>query len=338
MLPQLARFTDAKTLTKAGVPAALSKDLLKRARAGARGRARRGAAGAPPLGRDLGAGCRDRPGGGRGRCAQTARSSYRTARCMPSSLRWRSPPAPARAPASTSRPRWSACGPTPCGGCPAASTWISGSARWWCSSMPRCVPVRLADRATIRRGSAGGGCRGGGDLGRNRRRCRPARRARRGERAAVALPHGVAAAAGMDGIHASGCTVDGSVGRGSGSMRQQQTRSRARATPQASSGHGMPHRRGRTYARSLDTLRVFEFDDEVVALARVSGVSGGFEAVRFSLPIGSPCWIATRHRRCPIRRPSRRCSAIRRHVRARSSASRCPICRCPPRSSISRSP
>ncbi len=35
--------------------------------------------------------------------------------------------------------------------------------------------------------------------------------------------------------------------------------------------------------RSLDTLRVFEFDDEVIALVRVGGVSGGVEAVRFSL-------------------------------------------------------
>lgn len=40
--------------------------------------------------------------------------------------------------------------------------------------------------------------------------------------------------------------------------------------------------------RSLDTFRVFEFDDEVVAMVRVSGVSGGFEAVRFSLPD----WVA----------------------------------------------
>ncbi len=40
--------------------------------------------------------------------------------------------------------------------------------------------------------------------------------------------------------------------------------------------------------RSLDTLRVFEFDDEVVALVRVGGVSGGFEAVRFALPD----WVA----------------------------------------------
>lgn len=71
--------------------------------------------------------------------------------------------------------------------------------------------------------------------------------------------------------------------------------------------------------RSLDTLRVFEFDDEVVALVRVSGVSGGFEAVRFSLAD----WIALLDRDSAASLPhSGPVAAVQRQTAARGTAPR----------------
>ena len=70
--------------------------------------------------------------------------------------------------------------------------------------------------------------------------------------------------------------------------------------------------------RSLDTFRVFEFDDEVVAMVRVSGVSGGFEAVRFSLPD----WVALLDRDSAAALPSQApITAVQRQPAFRAPAS-----------------
>ncbi len=90
--------------------------------------------------------------------------------------------------------------------------------------------------------------------------------------------------AGMDGIHALGLHGGRLCGQGVGIEAAA-----ADAIEGARHAAGLVGPRDAApggdarMPRSLDTLRVFEFDDEVVALARVNGVSGGFEAVRFSL-------------------------------------------------------
>lgn len=319
MLPQLARFTDAKTLTKAGVPAALSRDLLKPEQGLALAAAlvevlrelRRwdvisalAAAIAPVVDVD----------GRADRALVVPHGPVHAVVVAVALGRLRRP-----------RPGFD------------VATQVE---RVWADAMrgvPGCIHVDLgfcalvvfldalaAFRFALRIGQRFGGDPpavgvgvgeiSGGTDGDVVRLGGPAVESALQWLSLTALPP----RAGMDGIHALGLHGGRLCGQGVGidAAAADAIEGARHAAGLVGPRDAAPGGDARM-PRSLDTLRVFEFDDEVVALARVSGVSGGFEAVRFSLPD----WVALLDRDSASALPHPApVAAVQRHSAPRPSA------------------